>query len=218
MTIIKTDVWEFLDKNPNITLMLKKGFINTRALANHILLNRKINGTIDSVISAIRRYNLDNLEDYLEQAKNKITLAKSISTRSNISNIILIKDSEIQETLSQLFNIINYSKGDILRLIQGDGFIEILVDTKNINSIKRLFQENKIIEMNNDLAEISIHLTQELSKTPGIIAIISNELALNKINVVEILACYLEYTWFIKQEDIITAYQVIYRLCRPNKE
>jgi aspartokinase len=218
MTIIKTDVWEFLDKNPNITLMLKKGFINTRALANHILLNRKINGTIDSVISAIRRYNLDNLEDYLEQVKNKITLAKSISTRSNISNIILIKDSEIQETLSQLFNIINYSKGDILRLIQGDGFIEILVDTKNINSIKRLFQENKIIEMNNDLAEISIHLTQELSKTPGIIAIISNELALNKINVVEILACYLEYTWFIKQEDIITAYQVIYRLCRPNKE
>ena len=218
MLSIQRKVWEFLDNNPNITNLIKKNIINTRALALYILKKNKIDGTVDSVISAIRRYKLEEIDDYFEKAKKEITKTKSISTRSNVSNIILVKDSEIQGILPKLFSIINYNRGDILRIIQGDGFIEILIDSKNFETVKELFSKDRIIKTNNDLAEISLHLTEELSITPGIIATISNEIAINKINVVEILACYIEYSWFVKQKDLLKTYQIIYKLCRPNKK
>jgi len=215
MTNIQREVWKFLDRHPNITSMIKNNIINTRGLAIYILKENKINGTVDAVISSIRRYHLDKIDDYLEIARRKITKTKSIITRSSISNFILTKDPEIQKILPKLFSIINYNRGDILRIIQGDGFIEIIVESKNFKTIKTLFSEDKIIKMNKNLAEISLHLTEELSLFPGIIAAISTELAINKINVVEILACYIEYSWFVKQDDLLTAYQIIYSLCRP---
>ena len=216
MTKIQSKVWNFLDINPSIKSMIKINIVNTRALAKYIIKKSKINGTIDSVISAIRRYKIDDYDDYFDIAKKMIKKTKSITARSNISNIVLVKDSEIQEILPKLFSIINYNRGDILRIIQGDGFIEILIDSKNFGAVNNLINEDKIINSNRNLAEISLHLTEELSVTPGIIATISNELVFYKINVVEILACYIEYSWFVKQEDLLTAYKIIYNLCRPN--
>ena len=45
------------------------------------------------------------------------------------------------------------------------------------------------------------------------------ELDLEKriLKTLEILACYIEYSWFVKQEDLVKAYKIIYDLCRPNE-
>jgi len=63
-----------------------------------------------------------------------------------------------------------------------------------------------------------MHLHPEAVKTPGIIAVISNELAMNGINVMESMSCVPEMLWFVKEKDVLKAHNVLYQLCPPKEK
>ena len=82
----------------------------------------------------------------------------SLSTRSKLANIALIKDNEVEELLPKIFSIIQYNRGAALRIIQADEAIKILVNEINLEKIKTLFSKNKIIKIDQNLTEINMHL------------------------------------------------------------
>ena len=119
----------------------------------------------------------------------------------------------MQNLLPELFSMIYYNRGDVLRIIQADESMKILVDEKNLEKIQKLFPEKKIIKIDKNLGEINMHLHPEAVNTPGIAGIITNELALNGINIMEIISCVPEMLFFVDEKDILSAHQVLYRLC-----
>jgi aspartokinase len=196
---------------------MSQGLINNTALARYIIEEKKVDSTLDAVSSAIRRYKLDRYDEIFSTA-NEIVSLGSISTKSKLANIALMKDTEIEELLPKLFSIIQFHRGDVLRIIQADEAIKILVNEKNLNTVLQLFPKKKIIKIERNLAEINMHLHPEAVNTPGIIAVISNELALNDVNVMETMSCVPEMLWFVKEKDVLKAYNVLYQLCPPTKE
>ena len=214
MTNITHEVLKMLDNNPSIRRCMGQGLINTTALAKYIIKEKNINATLDAVSSAIRRYKLDRYDEIFDIA-NRIVSFGELSTKSKLANIAVIKDSEVQELLPKLFSIIQFNRGDALRIIQADEAIKILVNEKNLEKVKELLPKKKIIKIDRNLAELNIHLHPEAVKTPGIIAVISNELALNNINVMEFMSCVPEMLWFVKEKDILKAHNVMFRLCGP---
>jgi aspartokinase len=214
MTNITHEVLKILDNNPCIRRCLSQGIINTTALAKYILKEKNMNGNLDAVSSAIRRYKSDRYDEIFDTA-NKIVSLGELSTKSKLANIAVIKDTEIQELLPKLFSLIQFNRGDVLRIIQADEAIKILVNEKNLEKVKDLFPDRKIIKIDKNLAELNIHLHPEAVKTPGIIAVISNELGMNKINVMEFMSCVPEMLWFVKEKDILKAYNVLFQLCNP---
>lgn len=205
-------VKKFLDYHPCIRRNLEKGFINTRALARHIKKEKNIDTKIDAIISAIRRY---NTKPHVDMMKNSLNMLKKapISTKGALANVAIKKDEENQEKLSRLFSIVDYSSGDVLRISQADGRMKILIDKKNLPKIEKLFSNKKILSIDEELAEINIHFPSEAAKKVGIIGIIANELAINSVNVLEIISCAPEILFFVHEKDLTTAHQVIYRLC-----
>jgi aspartokinase len=212
MTNIAHQVWKILDDNPHIRRCMSQGLINTTALARYLLKSKKVDGTLEAISSAIRRYQLDSYEEIFTTA-NKIVSLGSLSTKSKLANIALIKDTEVEELLPKIFSIIQYNRGDVLRIIQADEAIKILVNEKNLDKIKNLFPKDKIIKIDRNLAEINMHLHPEAVNTPGIIAAISNELALDNVNIMEAMSCVPEMLWFVKEKDILKAYNILYQLC-----
>ena len=95
MTNINKEVWEFIDNSPSIKRTMSHGLINRRALANYIKKQKKLHTTLDAVISAIRRYNIEKYDDIFLSAKKMIIRTTNLSTRSNLANLILSKDTEI---------------------------------------------------------------------------------------------------------------------------
>ena len=172
---------------------------------------------MDAVSSAIRRYKLDKYNETFDTA-NQIVSFGELSTKSKLANIAVMKDAEIQELLPKLFSIIKFNRGDALRIIQADEAIKILVNEKNLEKVKDLLPKKKIIKIDRNLAELNIHLHPEAVRTPGIIAVISNELALNNINVMEFMSCVHEMLWFVKEKDILKAHNVMFNLCGPLDE
>jgi len=216
MTNITHQVWKILDNSPYIKKVMSQGLVNTTALAKYLIVNKNVKGTLDAVSSAIRRYNFDHYEDIFSNA-NKIVSLGEISTKSKLANISLIKDSEVEKILPKLFSIIQFHRGDVLRIIQADEAIKILVNEKNLDTVKNLFSNKKIIKIDRNLAEINMHLHPDAVKTPGIISVISTELAINGVNIMETMSCVPEMLWFVKEPDLLKAYNVIYQLGFNNK-
>jgi aspartokinase len=217
MTNITHEVLKVLDNNPSIRRCMSHGLINTTALAKYIIKEKNIDASLDAVSSAIRRYKLEKYNETFDTA-NKIVSFGELSTKSKLANIAVIKDTEIQELLPKLFSIIKFNRGDALRIIQADEAIKILVNEKNLEKVKDLLPKRKIIKIDRNLAELNIHLHPEAVRTPGIIAVISNELALNNINVMEFMSCVPEMLWFVKEKDILKAHNVMFNLCGPLDE
>jgi aspartokinase len=211
MTNIAHEVWKIIENSPSIKKEMSRGLINQTALARYIIKEKKLNATMDAVSSAIRRYQVDRYEDIFKKA-NEIIKKASLSTKTKLANVAIIKDTETQKLLPQLFNIVNYNRGEVLRIIQADESIKILVDEKNLDKVKKLFSKDKIIKIDENLSEINLHLPPEGVITPGIIAVSTSELAMNKINVVETISCVPELLWFVKEKDALKAYTIIYQL------
>ena len=217
MTNIVHEVWKILDTSPSIRKDLALGLINNSALARYIIEEKKVKGNTDAILSAIRRYEFDPSIDLINTA-NKIICQSSVSTKSKLANINIMKDNTTQKIIPKLFSLINYNQGDVLRIIQADESIKILVDEKNLEKVTKMLTKDKIINIDENLGEINIHLHPEAKNTPGIVAVISNELLMNGINVMETMSCVPELLWFVKEEDLLNAYNVFFQLCNNIKK
>jgi len=209
------EIWKFLDNNPCIKRDLSKGLINSRALAKYIVKTQNMDATLDAVISAIRRYDVGKKDDIFLNARKLVSQTLNLSTRSGLAEIALIKDEDVQRSIPGLFDVIQYSRGEVLRIIQATESIKLIVDEKNIENVIAVFPKNKIISVNKNLAEINMHMAPKMIVTYGILAVIANELAINSVNILEVMTCLPEMILFVKEEDILKAYQILYQLCHP---
>jgi aspartokinase len=209
------EVWKFLDNNPCIKRDLSKGLINSRALAKYIIKTQKMDVTLDAVISAIRRFDIGEKDDIFLNARKLIGQTINLSTRSGLAEISLIKDDDVQRCIPELFDIIEYSRGEVLRVIQASESIKLIVDEKNLEEVTTVFPKNKIINIDKNLAEINMHMHPKMIVTYGILAVIANELAINSVNILEVMTCLPEMLLFVREENILKAYQILYQLCHP---
>ena len=215
-TSLTLTVWRYLDQNPCLRKEMISRIINIRALARHIIKEQKINASADAVISAIRRYDLVRSEKIFENAKKIISQIISISTRNQLASINVFKDTEVQRLLPKLFSLINYNQGDVLRIIHADESINIFIDEKNLNHVKKIIPQEKITRMETNLASINVKTKLDAQRIPGVVAIMANEFAINNINVIEYMSCVTEFLWLVNEEDLLKAYNVINHLWKQN--
>jgi len=214
MSNITHNVWRFLDENPCIREVIKLDLVNTSALARHLIVNNKIEGSLDAVIIAIRRYELDKHDEIYSTAKKLFKKTINISTKSNLAEISLVKDTEVQKILPQLFEFIHYVQGDVLRVTQANKSIRLLMDEKHFEKVKDIFPKEKILAEEKDLGEINIFIYPEMQNTPGILAVMTNELSISGVNIREFMTCPPEMICVVKKDDLIKAYNVLYNLSK----
>lgn len=212
MTHISEQVKVFLDNDFIIRKCLFRNIISLRALSRYIIKTLDLEEkNLDAVISAIRRYKRE------ERSKSEVDLKKvfskiSVKTRSNIVDICLRKSKKMLEQLNKVNFIIDIEKGEIIRIIQAEEGIRIIIDGKNLDRFFDYFSKNDCISIEKNLAEINLHFTLEVSKTKGIIALITSSLNAEDINIVEIMSSAPELLILLKKEDLIKALNVINNL------
>jgi len=209
------EIWKTIDDDPSIRRDLARGLINTTALARHIITDRHIDTTLDAAVSAIRRYEHTAFTDVYQPARKLLGQTVNVSTKSNLAEIALSKDDDVQRTLPKVFSIIRYIRGDVLRIMQANESIRLLIDEKNLAKVQNLFPKHTILATETHLAEITITIHPEMQKTPGILSLLATELSLNGINIVEVMTCPPEMLFIISHHEFQKASDVIHRLCQP---
>ena len=210
---ITQEVKSYLAKDLSIQKNLKKGIVNIKALAQHIIREQDLKTSTDTVMNVIRKISFDDEIFTKDSEKVKDILKFSnITTRNGIICIILRNQSDIQKYLSEVNNLIDFEK--LPRLIKGIHNLKIITDKENIQKIKTIFPESGTFEIKENLSEIRLKTSTKADDTKGVLAMISNELMLRDININEMIICIPEMMIYVDQKDLLTAYQSMLSLCQ----
>ena len=210
MTSIAKEVAKEIEDDVIVRRALEKGIVSMNSLAVYLIKKKNVDASLDAVVSAIRRYRQEvPLEKKYEKAKDVISKSSDIRITTNIVEIAVEKNEEAQRILQKAFAMVSVDKGEILLIIQGEKSIKFIINAKNKEKILQLFSRKSIMSIEDNLAEINIHLTEDAVKTPGIIATLSTEFMVHDINIYESMSCVPEMLFFVKQKDVMKSYQVL---------
>ena len=152
---IREFVWKIIETDISLKKDLNRGIINVRSLAKHILDEQKITASLDSVISAIRRYE--------KAPKNKETYSvyrtlnhARIATRTKMSSLLLKRTDDVKTKLGRPDKLIDYQGHEIIRVLEGSQALTIVFDRKNFEKIKTIFPKSVILEENKKVGMIEI--------------------------------------------------------------
>ncbi len=191
-------------------MALKKGLsrkiINIRALAKYIAKKFSIN-SLDSIISAIRRFDIQEAEEEEEKVLN-VFHGSIVRTKNDVSCITFTMPApDVFKKLSEIENL------SPVRSVVGSKEMKILVEKPFTTKIKELFDKKNLKKTEEGLSEISIMLQEKAIETKGVMAKIATEIALENINVIELVVCPPEFLIYVKQKDIVKAHETVLRLC-----
>lgn len=208
MTKIISEVTNIIDQDVSIRRALSRGFLNTRALAKYIQEQLQITAGIDAIISAIRRYQLkeETTGDIKERYK---TLANAkITTRTRLISYRLKKNQDMRQAISKIYKQIDFSKGDIFRVLEVGQFIKIILDRTNQELAITYLDKTAIMGEEKNLGELNLLFDQQTT-TPGVLAALTSELALNNIQIKDALLCNEEYVIVLSQDEVLRAMQAL---------
>lgn len=206
---ISSQVNSFLDNDFVIRKCLFKDIISLRALSRHIV--RKLGlkeKNLDAVVSAIRRYKKIEREESDEKIK-RIFSKVAVKTRSSIVDIRVHKNRRSVESISRLNSIVNIERGEIIRIIQAEQSITIIIDEKNLEKFYGIFSKTDCISIDKKLVEINLQFTEEAQNIKGIVALAASSLNAEGINIVEIMSCAPELMIIVKKEDLLKVLNVV---------
>ena len=206
---ISNRVNSFLDNDFVIRKCLLKNIVSLRALSRYIIKKLGLKDkNLDAVISAVRRYKRVEKENGDEKLK-KLFSKVSVKTRSNIVDIRVQKNKRSVESISKLNSIVDIEKGEIIRIIQAEQSITIIIDDKNLDKFYQMFNRSDLISLDKNLVEINLQFTEEAQNVLGIIALVTSSLNSEDINIVEIMSSAPELLIIIKKEDLLKVLNVV---------
>jgi aspartokinase len=222
-------VKEIIERDGSIRIGLARGLINDRALARYIQKATNERYSFEALVSAIRRYPIQ------ESTKTRTITSKVIrklGLKNNISVVLLRNRAELQSVLARFAGELDHAGGDTFRIITTAKVVKLEIDSKNADELLARVQKGDLLQRWDNMAEISVETSVEMRDTPGIIASLFTELAMNGVSVLEhssvdeppkteeryqrrvqYMAQYIPYDIFIIEERNATkAYEALQRL------
>jgi len=209
---ISDKVNSFLENDFIIRKCLFKSIISLRALSRHIIKKLDLKEkNLDAVISAIRRYKRTEKEESGENLR-KFFSKVTVKTKNNIVDVRVQKSKKSVESIIKLNSIVDIEKGEVIRVIQAERSITIIIDEKNLDRFYHVFNKSDFISIDKNLVEINLQFTEEAQNIKGIVSIVTSSLNAEGINLVEIMSCAPELLIIIKKEYLLKALNVVNNL------
>ncbi len=193
---------KYVNEHPSIKDCLRKGMINYSALTRKIAedLNLNLKNNFDAILIACRRYfRKVKKEDILEKKIIDILRLSKLEVKNKIIVVVVEKDIYFNHLIDLHKEV--KKKAEIFHIIEGSNTITLITASEFLEQIKRLFK-NKILRITENLAEINLKSSEELEKTPGVIAYLATLLAENGINIVETMSTWTDTLFVISENDI----------------
>lgn len=207
---INQQVRRIIDNNIAIRKLMGEGLINNLALARKILKDYSLQCKLSAVLSAIRRYE-EKLKyvDYLKEVYKLLHNAK-LNAKTKLVGILVKKNQETKKRIVDLYLELNSE--EIFLIFETSTFFKVICDIEKMDKINNLFSTRDITEIEKNIGLLIIRYSEEITKTPGVFALIANELGANDISIVDSLICHSEHIIVVREKDIMKAFNVIFEL------
>ncbi len=217
MTNINSIVWNYIDGRTEIKKTLLARLINASALARKIAEDESLEGSMDAIMSAIRRY---------EGSREKASFYKRIydlfgkarvSAKTRLASILVRKNDETRRKVESIYSGAGLRRDSTLRIFELTNYIKIIADEENLGQIRDMFSRGDIENVEKDLGEITINYNDDITKIPGVFALVSNEMALNDISIIDSMICHREHIILMGEESLEKALKITLNLARTHR-
>jgi hypothetical protein len=212
MTNVTEIVRRTVEQDAALRKDLARGLINIRALSRYIQETEKEEEpSVDALISAIRRYPIKESSDVQQRIGG---LLRKLTMRNKIADISIWNDPQIPEALGKFASEVDYGRGGTFRFVAGVESIRVVLDEKKVDEIRRLIPAKSIRKVVSGLTEIIVSLAEEAEMTPGVVSVLTTELTMQGINMIEFMSCVPELVIVVDEKDGLKAYESIESLAK----
>lgn len=187
---------------------LRRDVVNQRGLARWLIDEHGWDVSEEAVLSAIRRY-ADELEEGVHRDAKEVISQAHLNMRSQLAIVKMTKTQAVQEALPGMFELVDYTKGEALRIVQSQRSVKVIVDETNIGPVQDRIEEAHVQEVLRHLTEINLVMPMSSKSTPGIGSLVMSSLGLHQVNVLELVTGIPEVLFFVEEEQALDAYQAI---------
>jgi len=136
----------------------------------------------------------------------------SIETiKTDISYVVMEESPTLLTKLEKIYSIIDFKKGGILNIIQGNYELAIIINQKYKEKLLDILYEEKLLDEIDDLVSISLTYSKNFLFTPGILYDVSRFLAWENINAIDIILTKTELSLIIGKKDLMRCYKTLGR-------
>ena len=191
---------EYIKSHPYIKQCLKQGLINYSSLARLISqeLNIEKKTSKEAILIAARRFHHKlQKEKYFEKQIRDILSNSEIEIKNKIAVFILGKDidyTRIQKKIKQELGV--------FYIIEGSTNYTLITQDKYSSLIEKEF---KVVKKSKQLAMLTFKSSKEIEDVPGVVAYITSLFSENGVNILEMLSCWKDSIFVIKDKDISNA-------------
>lgn len=212
MITIQSAVEEIISKSPYLESALASDIVNSSALTRQI--KREIENRLlkdvhkGAIIVAINRLARD-LRKKQSQIKSISKSIADIAVKSNLIEFTFINSPTLIDKQRELLEKISSQKGSFLTFTQSLYQTTLIANSIFEKEIKNIFKEERLLSNFTNLSAITLTLSEETIKTPGVYNFILKTLAWYGINIVEVISSFTELTLIVEDTEVDRAFSLL---------
>jgi hypothetical protein len=212
MSSISQIVREVVTSDPCTLQCILNDIVNYSKLSRRVaplvseLVGRDV--PVDTIKMALIRFADKAVKEFsfLKRDVVDILARSSIEIRTGISiltlrNIGFVKIAPLIPSLTQ--------KARFIAIMQSLLVTTLVLDNETAEEVVLKLGKDDVVQLQKDYAAIVIVSPIEIMYTPGVVAYITNVLALNNVNIVHIESCYTDTIIVVSKEELLKAFQVL---------
>ncbi|RMF89349.1 MAG: hypothetical protein D6733_06485 [Methanobacteriota archaeon] len=204
-----------LARYPYLDTYMSMEVVNNRGLARLILpeVARELGGSpnIQSVVTALRRQSKAGKRP-VRTRLDHILAESSVNLRYDMAAVtVTVGEKDLERIRGRLL-----TEGTYI-LLQGMESLTIVADEGLIAKIRERLGESAL-EVYSNLAIVVVKSPKEITRTPGVLAYLANILALEKINIVEMMSSHAETAFIVEERDALRTVEVLRREIKRSRK
>lgn len=211
MVTVSHLVEKIIEQKPFLEEALSRGIVNNAALAEELRpqiekeLKKKVK--FSAVNMAIRRLSEKLKKTFVSKAK--FDKSCDLTIKSDLIEIIIHKIEDVQKYIKEMYDIVDFKKGDFLTITQGLYEVMIITNEKYEKKMLDVLPKRIVKKTIKRLSSITISIPPEAVEILGLFYIATRALNWDNINIVDIVSTFTEMTFIVREDDTTRAFTTL---------
>lgn len=206
-----------IDMDSAVQDTLWRDYANLSALAR--ILKPKVDGLLgrnvstDTIVTTLRR--LRGMYSKIQPSVADVLARSTVNVLTDVARISLKRTRANVKTVRYIVS--RYQSG-FIQVLEGISTLTLIYDSRLQDRIVSRFTQDSILYDDTDMAALIIKSPIEISRTPGCIASILQQLSRRGINVDEVLSSLTDTVIIIRLKDVGAAFEAITELINFSRQ
>ena len=179
---------------------MRAGIANTSAVARLVAKELDVPRT-EAVLAACRRFPKDPSAGRQERALVRLMRRCRILTRGRVATVTVSAGIEELRILADV--VAGLLRDDqMVRLVQGSRTVVVVVDEDDVERLTAKLTPAQVIGIKRGISEVTVKGPVELERTPGVMALLTNALAAQGVNVLQGMLFPVDMIFLVSDSDM----------------